>query len=103
MAKQTSNQTSAPSSPQEVFMTLDGKAVLITGASRGLGAALSRQLAAAGARLVLVARDREPLERLANELREQGAEAHALSADIGDKTTIHPLASTAAELVEPID
>lgn len=84
-------------------MTLDGKAVLITGASRGLGAALSRQLAAAGARLVLVARAREPLERLANELREQGAEAHALSADIGDKTAIHPLASAAAELVGPID
>lgn len=48
---------------------LDGKVVVLTGASSGLGARFARVLAAAGAQLVLVARRRERLERLAGDLR----------------------------------
>lgn len=47
---------------------LDQKAVLITGASSGIGAALARAFSTAGARLVLCARRREPLERVAASL-----------------------------------
>ena len=65
--------------------SLQNKAVLITGASRGLGAALARRLGAAGARLALVARERQPLEQLVAEIRAAGGEAHALSFDVGDK------------------
>lgn len=45
-----------------------GKTVVITGASRGLGAACARAFAAAGARLVLLARDQSALEYLADEI-----------------------------------
>ena len=47
---------------------LDGKVAIVTGASSGLGARFARVLDAAGAKVVLVARRRERLERLANEL-----------------------------------
>ncbi|MEL6951588.1 MAG: SDR family oxidoreductase [Pseudomonadota bacterium] len=46
----------------------DGKSVIVTGASAGVGAAVARAFAAEGARLMLVARRREPLQAMAEEL-----------------------------------
>ncbi|MEO0616482.1 MAG: SDR family oxidoreductase [Pseudomonadota bacterium] len=46
----------------------DGKSVIVTGASAGVGAAVARAFAAEGARLMLVARRREPLQVIAEEL-----------------------------------
>ena len=48
---------------------LEGKVVLIVGASRGIGAAAARAFAAEGARLALLSRGRDDLEKLAHELR----------------------------------
>lgn len=76
---------------------------VVTGASRGLGAALARALARRGTRVVLVARGAPELRAVAESIREQGGEAHALVADVGDKQAVYPLAGTAAELVGPID
>jgi NAD(P)-dependent dehydrogenase (short-subunit alcohol dehydrogenase family) len=84
-------------------MRLEGTAALVTGASRGLGAALARALAREEARVVLVARGREDLERVVAEIRAAGGEAHAVAADVGDKEAVYPLAGTAAALVGPID
>lgn len=84
-------------------MSLSGKSALITGASRGLGRALALELSRRGARVVLVARDPEPLEAVAREIRAAGGEAHALNFDVGDKDAIHPLAHAAQALVGPID
>ena len=61
---------------------LDGQRALITGASRGLGAATAREFARLGARLVLVARGAEALQALADDLRSTGAEVDCLSADL---------------------
>jgi NAD(P)-dependent dehydrogenase (short-subunit alcohol dehydrogenase family) len=83
--------------------TLKGAAVLVTGASRGLGAALARRLGRAGARLALVARGAEDLEAVAREIRAAGGEAHALPGDVGEKRDAHRLAGAAAALVGPID
>ncbi len=77
--------------------------VLITGASRGLGLALSEELARQGARVVMVARDAAPLEAAASAIQRRGGTAHALAADIGDKDAVYPLAGAAAALVGPID
>jgi NAD(P)-dependent dehydrogenase (short-subunit alcohol dehydrogenase family) len=82
---------------------LKGAAVLITGASRGLGAALARRLGRAGARLALVARGDDALEAVAREIRAAGGEAHALPGDVGEKRDAHRLAGAAAALVGPLD
>jgi NAD(P)-dependent dehydrogenase (short-subunit alcohol dehydrogenase family) len=81
----------------------DAGAALVTGASRGLGAALARELARRGARVCLVAREPGPLEELARSIREAGGEAHALPGDVGDKRAAHALAGAAAALVGPIE
>jgi NAD(P)-dependent dehydrogenase (short-subunit alcohol dehydrogenase family) len=83
--------------------TLRGTAVLVTGASRGLGAALARRLGRMGARLALVARGGDELEAIAREIRAAGGEAHALSGDVGEKRDAHRIAGAAAALVGPID
>ena len=56
-------------------MNYKGTTALITGASVGLGEEFARQLAQQGADLVLVARSKEKLDRLANELREHAGVA----------------------------
>ena len=89
--------------PQTSGMPLDHQAALVTGASRGLGAALARRLAERGTRVVLVARHAEPLDALVRSIRERGGEAHALVADVADKHAVYPLAGTASELVGPLD
>ncbi len=61
---------------------LKGKRILITGASRGMGAELARLCAKAGARLALVARSKTELENLASELTTLGADAKAFPTDI---------------------
>jgi NAD(P)-dependent dehydrogenase (short-subunit alcohol dehydrogenase family) len=83
--------------------TLRGAAVLVTGASRGLGAALARRLGQAGARLALVARGGDELEAVAREIRAGGGEAHAIPGDVGEKRDAHRIAGAAAALVGPID
>jgi short-subunit dehydrogenase len=59
-----------------------GKWALVTGASAGIGVALARELARAGARLILTARRRERLEALAAELTAQGTEVRIVPADL---------------------
>jgi NAD(P)-dependent dehydrogenase (short-subunit alcohol dehydrogenase family) len=84
-------------------MDIEGKGVLITGASEGLGAALARTLAGRGAKVVLFARREAPLQALAEALRAAGGQAWAVSGDIADKEAIHALAATAAELTGGVE
>jgi NAD(P)-dependent dehydrogenase (short-subunit alcohol dehydrogenase family) len=51
---------------------LDGKVIVVTGASRGIGRAIARACAGEGGEVVLVGRDREGLERVARELQGSG-------------------------------
>jgi NAD(P)-dependent dehydrogenase (short-subunit alcohol dehydrogenase family) len=84
-------------------MELRGRGALVTGASKGLGAALAFELARRGARVALVARGARELEDTAARIRAAGFEAHALPADVGDKHAVHGIAGAAAALVGPID
>jgi NAD(P)-dependent dehydrogenase (short-subunit alcohol dehydrogenase family) len=62
------------------------RAALITGGSRGLGLLIARELASEGARLAIVARNREELDRAAEDLRERGAAGVLpIRADVGDR------------------
>lgn len=65
-----------------------GKTVVITGGSRGLGLVLARQFAEEGARLALLARDEEELERAEAELRSRGAEVMVEKCDVRDRRQV---------------
>jgi NAD(P)-dependent dehydrogenase (short-subunit alcohol dehydrogenase family) len=70
---------------------LQGRIALVTGASKGLGKAMSLALAAAGARVALVSRDMQKLESLAAEIREHGGQAEAFRADVADESSVAAL------------
>ena len=76
---------------------LDGKVAVITGASRGLGRAMATALAAEGAKLALVARDREKLDSVANEVRQLGGQAAVFVADVTDESRVGNLAGEVKE------
>jgi NADP-dependent 3-hydroxy acid dehydrogenase YdfG len=75
---------------------LAGRTAVVTGASRGIGRATSVRLAAAGARVVLVARGREALESLAAEL---GQGAVALPCDLADREAVRDAAERLGALL----
>jgi len=70
---------------------LTGKTALITGASKGLGKAIALALGRAGARLALVARNRDTLQTVAAELRKQGAESEVFVADVTREADVQRL------------
>ena len=75
-------------------MNVLNRVVLITGASSGIGEASARHLARHGARVILVARSRDNLERIAQEIRAAGGEAHAVPCDLGDAQAVLNLSET---------
>jgi NAD(P)-dependent dehydrogenase (short-subunit alcohol dehydrogenase family) len=68
--------------------TLTGKVAIVTGASRGIGAAVARAFSAAGCAVALAARDQAALRRLADELRDQGGAALAVPTDVTDARAV---------------
>jgi NAD(P)-dependent dehydrogenase (short-subunit alcohol dehydrogenase family) len=70
---------------------LDGKIALVTGASRGIGAAAARRLAAAGAHVILSARKAEACEAVAGAIREAGGAASVIACHIGEMDQIAAL------------
>ncbi|MBV8282541.1 MAG: SDR family NAD(P)-dependent oxidoreductase [Candidatus Eremiobacteraeota bacterium] len=65
-------------------MKLAGSLAVVSGASSGIGEATARALAGKGARVALLARSREALDRIAREITEAGGQAIALAVDLSD-------------------
>ncbi len=81
----------------------EGKVALVTGASRGIGLAIARQLASMGARVCLSARDAKRLEAAARECKQAGAEAVSVPADITRATEVDKLVTATEGLLGPIE
>jgi short-subunit dehydrogenase len=81
----------------------DGKVIVITGASEGIGRALALALAPRKPRLVLSARNAERLETLAEECRAAGAEALPVAADVTVETQCRELIQRAVSAFGGID
>lgn len=74
---------------------MEGRVVVITGASSGIGAATARALAAEGAKLVLAARRLEKLAEVAGECRKSGAQVEIVSCDVAKRAEVDALAAAA--------
>ncbi|MEO8529094.1 MAG: SDR family NAD(P)-dependent oxidoreductase [Pseudolysinimonas sp.] len=74
-----------------------GRLVVITGASRGVGAETAARLALAGARTVLLARGSDALEGVARGIRRRGGDADCLTVDLGDTESAEAAGRTILE------
>ena len=81
-------------------MNLAGKTVVITGASRGIGAEAARVFAAAGANVALIARGSDAIEKLATEIGEQ---AIALTCDVASYASVEDAIAKAKETFGSVD
>ena len=70
-------------------MTLEGKTALVTGGTSGIGEAIARAYAAAGADVVITGRDQQRGERIVASLAGEGARARFVQADLGREEDVH--------------
>jgi NAD(P)-dependent dehydrogenase (short-subunit alcohol dehydrogenase family) len=103
-------ETAPPLQPEGVMrrslqpgVRLKDRLALITGASRGLGAALAHRFAAEGARLVLLARDSEALEKVDDELRADGHSATLVPMDLRQFERLDAMAASLHERFGRLD
>ena len=82
---------------------LAGKLALVTGASRGIGAATAEALAAAGAHVILVARTANALEEVEERIHVAGGSATIAPLDLSDGESIGKLAAAAADRWQALD
>ena len=82
---------------------IEGKVVVITGASSGLGEAAARHLSAQGASVVLGARRVERLQSLAKDLSREGGKALAVETDVSNCDAVKKLVDTAVQTCGRID
>ncbi len=82
---------------------LAGQVALVTGASRGLGLAMARELVDAGCRVAICARDRDELDRARADLESRGGEAIAIECDVGDRGDVTRMVAEVRERLGPID
>lgn len=82
---------------------LNGRVAIITGASRGIGAAAARAFASEGARLVLAARDQAALDGLVADIMRTGGDAIAVATDVADEESVRHMVAAATETFGGLD
>ncbi|MBX6379386.1 MAG: SDR family oxidoreductase [Thermoflavifilum aggregans] len=82
---------------------IEGKVIVITGASSGLGEAAARELSKQGAIVVLGARRKERIQALADELNNAGSKALAVATDVTEFEQVKNLVDTAVKMYGRID
>ncbi len=85
------------------MITMKDKVAIVTGASRGIGAEVARQLAAAGGKVVLASRKIEPLAEIAAEIEAAGGEALAHACHTGKTDQIEALVAAAVDRFGKVD
>ncbi len=83
--------------------SLEGKVAVITGASRGIGRAIARRLAEAGARVVVSSRKLENVQAVADEIEAAGREALAVQAHVGRPDDVMALVTGTVEAFGRLD
>jgi NAD(P)-dependent dehydrogenase (short-subunit alcohol dehydrogenase family) len=86
-----------------MLTSLDGRVAIVSGASRGIGAATARTLAQAGVRVALAARDAGRLESVAAEIADAGGSALVLPTDIGDRAAVEAMVSDTVKAFGRLD
>ena len=81
-------------------MRLEGRKAIVTGAAKGMGAAITTTLAREGADIVLAARDRAALEETAAEVRRLGREARVVACDVTDEEQVRAMVEKAREVFD---
>jgi NAD(P)-dependent dehydrogenase (short-subunit alcohol dehydrogenase family) len=82
---------------------LQGKVAIVTGASRGIGAAIAKQMAEEGAKVVLVSRKIEGLETVASEIRADGGEAMPIACHVGHRSQREEMLDKALQSFGQVD
>jgi NAD(P)-dependent dehydrogenase (short-subunit alcohol dehydrogenase family) len=82
---------------------LQGKSVLITGSSKGIGRAIAERMAQAGARVVISSRKVDACEEVAKGIRDAGGEAIAIGCNISTKPELENLVARTREAYGKID
>ena len=85
------------------MFSITGKSAIVTGASRGVGEAIAKGFAKAGADLVLVSRNLSALQKVAKEIEGLGRKALPISADIGKAEDIQKAIQAALRVFPRID
>src|SRR5262249_61767606 len=81
----------------EKLFSLTDKVALVTGASRGIGASIARQMARAGASVVISSRKIEGLRQVAEEIEKAGGRALAVAAHSGKSAEVQALVRSAVD------
>jgi len=82
---------------------LDQQVIVLTGATSGIGLATTRLAAKRGAKLFLIARNEEALQKVRDEIRAEGGQADYAVADVADHAALEAAAAKAVEVFGAID
>jgi len=86
-----------------VKLGLEGRRALVTGGSKGLGAAIARELVSEGVRVAICSRNEDEVLAAAEELRASGADVYAQAADVTDPEQVRDFVARSAEALGGID